>query len=571
MKQLGSQSMAVHAEAEYLQACGDWKGALKLIEQLYAQDPGNDDLARHYLYLLQGLEGTEASLEEARGFVAAFPDHEGYEILLYDYLQEFGFSGERETLLRQRLRRNPKEIQGWIELGNSLLDQAEEASGTQRRLILEEIDTLCSAVKELALSDHRVLLLDARFAACSGRVEDAEALCLEAVGLDVNDPNPIHALLNLYQLQPVQKRTQNLLRLADRLKEKGSNAEAIETLMLHLAETQGAPKTVALLKAWRTERPHEQMLAKAEVRILTECAQDRKDLETASNLLDDIIVRFPGIARFQYMHIQVLARLNAAGIEDDLEQYIARFPLHIDARSQLALTKLRKNQTGDALAILQEGVAFLPQDRESWRTLAHFLEEQLYDIDAAVEILSASLELMPQDFGLAEYYHHLLCTSGQADTAIQHARSLTERFPEHAYAWHSLASVMVSAGSSISVTAIEQAYKKALSLKSGLFESADGLANLLAMNGRTEEARSVLNSLPNRQVDEHKIAGRSAWIRFIEGDATGAVTSMFKVLQMHTEYQWGWMQMLYWIESDSNLDLARKYLKEVPEALIAPH
>jgi predicted Zn-dependent protease len=568
LKQLDNQRMALHAEADYLEACGDWKGALSLIEQLHAKDPGNDTLARQYLYLLRGRDGIEVALEKARAYGVEFPDHEGYEVLFYDYLQAFGLSEEREKHIRRRLSRNPKEIQGWIELANSLLNQVEQADGPLQNHLLEEIQSICTTVKELALSDQRVLLVDARVALCSGMIDRAEALCLEAIGLDANNPEPIHALLNLYQRQPVQQRTKKLLHLADMLHAKGSRADAIETVILQLAEVQGTPKTEELLKAWRTARPEEPIVAKAEVRLLTECARDRHDFEKAAKLLDDIIVRFPGTARFHYMRIQVLARLNTVDIEQDLEQYIARFPRHIDARNQLAQLKLRKNQLQEALAILEQGIECIPQDRESWRALAQFQDDQLHDVKRAATTLSDALKLMPQDFGLAEYYHHLLCSGGETEAALQHAKAMTERFPDRAYVWHMLATLMSSVGTSIPVKAIEQAYTEALSLHPGQFESADGLADLLASNGRTQEARLILKSLPNQQEHDYKIKGRFAWIQFVEGDSKGAIDSMFEILEKHTDYQWGWMQMLYWIENDGHLELARKCLRKVPESLM---
>jgi tetratricopeptide (TPR) repeat protein len=132
---------------------------------------------------------------------------------------------------------------------------------------------------------------------------------------------------------------------------------------------------------------------------------------------------------------------------------------------------------------------------------------------------------------------------GQPGLAAKTARALTERRAGEAQSWLILADTLAGpADLSERLLALE----RAAALEPRLVVIHDRRAQLLAEDGRFEEARAACRPAAFGDALPPELQGRAAWVEAMSGDTDGAIRQMQAVVRDSPEYYWGWSRLADW-------------------------
>lgn len=260
---------------------------------------------------------------------------------------------------------------------------------------------------------------------------------------------------------------------------------------------------------------------------------------------------------------------DAAGEVEKAMEFLRRAislnPHWMQCRLQLARLLRRDGNLKEALVALDEAVRREPLDPHLRMNRASVLWD-LGRHDEAFGELHLALGRQPDL--LAAW--HLLCAwcddAGRGAHPKQLVRSFLDVRPRDARMWWIMAQrCAVTGDADEAFTALD----RALEIDPRFIEASDLKARLLVDEGRWAEARAHCEAPIWAGRPPLELKGRLAWIDAAHGDLKGAVERMRGLLVADPSYQWGWSQLVDWLEKagdvEGAIDASLKWAAAEPE------
>ncbi len=567
LQQIGHRPAFLEAATAFYRSNGDWATALTHCEQWSAEQPHNLEARRALANLCSLAHGMDAALDLTRQWMADNPDHDGFEMLHYDFLKALFMDEERLTLLRNRIKRNTFDTWGLRELAFALLHLIDLDPYHAQGAIRGEIAQTLLRCRRLSPHEPVLFAIRAEAAALAGRIQGAIDLYLKAVHLD---PEYSHAFQQAWYLSgKLQQDTRKALfaELEQAMFKCTGFLNMAKELVEMAAECFGSRTARSLVDRWQRRFPDDPEIIKAKARLLLYHGQGRSDAERAVGLLEAAMARFPHHADFKFL----LSRAHR--ILRDQEKWVAgslailkQFPLSSIQRRQLADYYQYQGELARAEALLREGVALTPLDGRVRYDLIDLLFKQGKK-EAAADTVADSLAKIPEDVGFRGAVVELLFDNGLDEMAVSAAEGGTRRYPRGAVLWKEYGDALWRSSLTSDMEAVAAAYRRSLACNARFFDAADRLARLCAHQKRFDEARRVMAEQQPYAVDQCQLLTRLAWIDRMEGKKSEAFDQVADIVKRFPKEAWPWRLLLEWIKADENWEFARRVLGDVPPVL----
>jgi tetratricopeptide (TPR) repeat protein len=526
---------------------GELKTALARWRQVAEAEPLAIDAHRSVARLLAQTDSPEAAARHFEEAAARFPHHYALHRLWTEWLRDE--DPERaEEVLRRLVEIHPADAWARRELALMLarqgrLDEAWEEAETGRRL--DPSDPAAYSIRGEVLSRR-------------GEWEEAKEAYREAIRLSVDNGYAIARLVSA--CDSVAERREALRFIEGELERQTVYGDALLAFRDYARHTLDPEELLASLRAALEARPDLWHAWAAVVRQLIDL--DRADEALA--LARGATARFPLLpALWLDLAAAHAARLDREGERAALRQALQINPGWSPAIRELCASYTREDRYTEARELVEAAVSRDPLDSENHGWLAHVLWET-GEKEAAVERVKRALRLEPGYSwawaSLREWCQELE-RPGEAAALV---RELAARRPGEARSWLLLARTLAAPED---LPERLQALEKAVSLNPRCFEACDLRAELLAREGRYEEALEACRP-PITEQPPTELKGRAAWIEAERGNMEEAVRRMRAAVDEDPFYYWGWSQLARWHDTggpdDAYLEAAQMLVRLAP-------
>jgi len=546
---------------------GQWERALALCEEWVANAPDQVEPHRMLASLLRNRQTVFEVAQSARDWADRRADDEEFEFIYYDLLRDTAQEDRREAFVRARLKRNAQDAWAWRELGHLLIGRAEGVSTDRRQALEPEIQEAVEQARRLSPREAATLYLQSRLAEMRGQWEHSIELLLRGLRIE---PESSYAYGKAWENSSNLPRAQQeavLQKLEEQLLRSVGPLHAARGLALGVASRFGCDDARARVEQWQAQRPGDPELIEAHADVLLEHGQGRTDAAVAVTELEEAITRYPRHVELRLSLAYALDRTLDDGPKYTLlDQTVKSWPLDTRARVALASHLVIHETPDDAIELLNEGLAFNPQDGMCWYHLAR-IQQESGNPSATTETLSRALALLPEDVTLRRQLAKSLSDTGDAPRALQVVRDGLALYPESPVFWHMLADVLTSSPAIFDAQETESALRKALECNDTYYDAADLLAWLLAGQYRFDDARNVLRAIVPKLPNAATAHGRLAWVTWTSGQQQQAIDEMAAALETYPDYFWGWWTLMLWLEELDESEQTCRRLEQLPPAV----
>jgi tetratricopeptide (TPR) repeat protein len=212
----------------------------------------------------------------------------------------------------------------------------------------------------------------------------------------------------------------------------------------------------------------------------------------------------------------------------------------------------RLSQPDEARQVLEQAIAAAPLDAVNHGMLADLLMRR-GEREAACERLAQAIRIAPgYNWAWSSLRHWSLEFLGE-NRAAALARELTQSRPGEGRSWYFLAQSLDDSELPERLAAL----KKATELNPRFEDAYDLWAELLAREGRFDEALAVVSPAVFQDQPSAPLQGRAAWVEAARGNRRAAVARMRKTLESFPDYYWGWERLTDWLCADRDFAGAR--------------
>ncbi|UCD23601.1 MAG: tetratricopeptide repeat protein, partial [Gemmatimonadota bacterium] len=516
------------AAAEQARWRGDRSAALKLWQDVVKVEPLNLEAHRMNALLISESQSRDAALEHLRGVCSEFQHHAGLHYLLYTWT-EGDPATERESVLRHMIEIDPADA--WA--------QRELAANLRRQSRFDEA---------LRVADE-ALALDARTAAgftikgsvlqSLGHLDAATECYRTAVRSWADAPGAIHGLLDTYGDTP-EKRKDVLEFVESELLAQAVVGDGFLTFREVARAVLTPSELLDSLEHAYHQRPDLWQAWSA----LAEHQADMGKLDDALQTAIGATERFPRLPRAWFD----LSRVYQLRLEPDqqietLSRCRALNPDWSNATLALGITLEQQGRREEAANVLESAIARTPLEVSLRGQLAS-IHRRKGDLDTAIEIMTEAVRINP-DYETG--WRHLATWSmegGESQGPLEMVQRFAESRPSEYGPWLRLAEFQAEVGD---LEAAIESLDRAIAVDPRATTGHDYKAYALAHLRRFREAEAACKPDVYGDSQPFNLRGRAAWVDAQRGDYTAAIEHMSQLVQANPDYQWGWHQLMEWL------------------------
>ncbi len=523
---------------------GDRADALVLWREVIEIEPLNLDAHGKIAQLLSESRSRDAALAHLRSACDTFQHHVGLHYLLYAWT-DGDPATEREGVLRHIVEVDPADAWAQRELATNLRRQ--------------------SRFEEAARFADEALALDARTAAgftikgsvleSLGRPTEATECYRTAVRSWADAPGAIHGLLDTHG-DTLEKRKEVLEFVESELLKQAAVGDGF----LSFREVARAVLTpTELLRS--LEHAHHMRPDLWQVwSVLSQHQAEMGRLDDALLIAREATERFPRLPR-SWFDLSLVHQLRLEPGEQ-IEALARCRELNPDWPSPtLSLGTVLENQgrREEAVKILESAIARTPLEVLLRGQLAD-LHHRDGELDRAIDVVTEAVTINP-DYDPGWYRMVAWCSErGTSQGPLELVQQMAETRPGEYRPWIRLAEFQAEAGE---LDAAIRSLDRAIGIDPRTTIGHDLKAHVLTQQRRFREAEAACTPDVFGSSPPFVLQGRAAWVDAQRGDYTAAIERMHELVQANPDYQWGWRQLMEWFAETGK----RKQAMEAAERL----
>jgi predicted Zn-dependent protease len=565
LEKSGNLALFREAAVAFYKMRGDLEQSIQQAEQWVTELPLSMQARDELVLLIAKRDGVDAGAALAKKWMAEHPGHDHMEDLYYRQLERAGASrGQKYSVLRRRVKRNPEDAWAWREMGFYCLRQYDIADEKHRARTKRRMENLIAQCDRTSPGNVSTLYLHAEWQQAQGEWAEALDLWMDAIA---------HAPKTLYGYEhawdcvshlDAAKRKEVWERMQTLFLGSTGRLQIARNLILMAAKRFGVAAAEQVIAHWTKTRPDDPGAIEAYADLLLEHGHGRTDFERALAMIGPAVEGFPYDSGLRFSQADALRKLSKfQEAEDVLNEIARRHPDDSSAQIQLARVQDRRGQIEEALQRMDAAIRRDPQNTKLFEVKIEILMSARR-FKEAVAVINAALQNFPRVVHWRERSIQLLLDCEDAEAAVEAARGGIVVYPDGAYLWLLLGRTLYDHRRFAAQGEIESILRKSLALNPGLYETADYLAMLLVEQYRYEEAEGLMHQIVNRLDDPSPALGRVAWIHREEGKKRQALTEMTALMTDFPSYRWGWNVFIAWLEEDKEWGTARQFLAEIP-------
>lgn len=519
---------------------GDLNGALSLWQEIVAADPLAEDANQAVSRLLSETIGPRAAVEFLATACQQFP----YSYFLHQlWYERSETQAEENRILQHLLEIHPNDPWTRRQWAMQLAQQQRFADAFAALELARDLEP--NSIEYYGAYSYLCIQTRQR--------EAANAALRQALRLQVDSEWAMSQLLDLCQSQAEYCEVLDLIyqeMCAQRI--SGDGLLSYQSLAAGML----APETLlARLQEGQHQRPDLWQSWAALIRQLVDMNRLPAALEFASAATQ----RFPLLARLWLELADVhYARQDEAATIDALEKALAVSPGWGDAIRRLVRIYESRPDLDRCRELLETAIALEPQEVTNHAYLASILW-QVEAREAAIERLEMVLAIEPGYNWAWEKLQDWGTEVGRPQLAAEQARHLVRQRGGEARSWLLLAENLDSDPAILDERL--QALGRAIALNPLLESAYDLQAQLLAENGRIDEAIAACEAPVWGTDIPAKLQARAAWVESVGGNPEAALQRSYALTERYPDYSVGWRLVAAWLQrTDDPTGTAKTYL-----------